>query len=137
MGRGAGRLTCAYTRLELFWSRIEGVVAGAEPHGCHSLVSRRGCGGCGSGAAQSWLLSITPRPRRPGGCGTNDGVWGGAEDARMGDSSVLDVGASAVGMAKLTGYTRHRVRLLLVGGAYAGIDVGRRRRNGHGRCGSP
>jgi hypothetical protein len=42
MGRGAGRLTCAYTRLELFWSRIEGVVAGAEPHGCCSLASRRG-----------------------------------------------------------------------------------------------
>jgi hypothetical protein len=42
MGRGAGRLTCAYTRLELFWSRIEGVVAGAEPHGCCSLASCRG-----------------------------------------------------------------------------------------------
>jgi hypothetical protein len=33
-----------------------------------------GCGGCGSGAARSWLPSITPRPRRPGGCGANDGV---------------------------------------------------------------
>jgi hypothetical protein len=55
----------------------------------------------------------------------------------MGGSSVLDVGASAAGMVKLTCYTRHRVRLLLAGGAYAGIDVGRRRRNRRDRCGSP
>jgi hypothetical protein len=47
-----------------------------------------GCGGCGSGAARSWLPSIMPRQRRPGGCGANDGVWGGAEDARMGGNSV-------------------------------------------------
>jgi hypothetical protein len=41
-GRGAGRLTCA--RLELFWSRIRGGAAGAEPRSCCSLTSRGGSG---------------------------------------------------------------------------------------------